>query len=194
MKTVIFKNNAYSYRMTLVMGMLSGCVMVLFYQLTRADYTALFPVFLFACTLIALFSERNLTAGLHTAVYVISALSVAVVKELFNQMRSGSGLTSLLSESTIFGLLICVLIPQAFLLYGFVMYYGRMQNILGWILRLLPAAVVLQDEISCIRLVMTYHYKVYTSICQGVLLIGYVGFIIAAAVLERKKALRGFST
>ena len=29
---------------------------------------------------------------------------------------------------------------------------------------------------------------------QGVLLIGYVGFIIAAAVLDRKKALRGFST
>ena len=194
MKTAIFKNNARSYCMTALLGIGSGILIVLLSAVTTADCgmpyisTSTFAAWFFACALIALFSETNWLAGVHTALYALCLYLTPCIIDFISDMRDGFGLDAFFSNERtwclISGLFIAILCyPLAFLLC-----YGRKQNLFGVLLRFLPAAFMAVDEASCIRIVFTMHRHVLTTVMEGLCLIAFVAVLLLTMLLERKRA------
>lgn len=190
MNTVLFRNDARSVLLSALLGVMSGLLVIALSFVTTEDsllpYFSLstFSVWFFACSLIALLSDDNGTAGRHTAVYVLCLITVPCIISFFKCVLERDDPIRYLQREVIWYLLIAVIAVVLCYALAFVLNFGRMHNVLGVILRLLPAVFIAIDEESCIRIVLTYHRHIATTVMQGLCLIGYLVILV---ILHFKK-------
>jgi len=190
MKTAIFKNNAQSYLISGLLGVMSGLLVIFLSRFTTEDavlpYFSLstFCVWFFACSLIALFSDDNGTAGRHTAVYVLCLFNVPLTIRFIRNVLTNGDFAYYFHKELVIEISLAAIIALICFALAFVLNFGRMHNVLGWILRFMPAVLVAMDEVSCIRIVRTMHCHIATTVMQGACLIGYITVIAATMILE----------
>lgn len=190
MKTVLFRNDARSFLLSALLGVMSGLLVIALSFVTTEDgllpyfSSSTFCVWFFTCSLIALLSDDNGTAGYHTAVYVMCLITVPCIISLFQCVLQRENPLHYLRRELIWCLLLAVLAAVMCYALAFILNFGRMHNVLGVIIRFLPAVIIALDEASCIRIMLTDHRHIATTVMQGLCLIAYIVILV---ILQIKK-------
>lgn len=185
MKTAIFKrNDARAYYLSCLLGVVSGLMLFLLDQYGWADIFDTFPAWFFGCALIALYSDDNGTAGIHTAIYALCLLDTPILCNALWHITHGDSFVVMLKQ---FPLALSVGIVAAVVCYAlaFIMNFGRRANIISLILRFLPAVLMAYVVYFNIIRVLTYHAHYLKTMFQGACIIVYVMLIVMTMVFEK---------
>ncbi len=185
MNKVYFRNDLRSYIKAVLMGIGAGLLVAFFSRFPHDDLWGLalfssqtFGFWIFSCSLIAQFSEKNHVAGSCVALYVYFMFYVtgifkrlAIVAKGYNQMAY---FWKGLYEELTYGL------PYALVCFflGFIMWHGRKDHRLSLILRYAPALFISAELIALIILFLSARHGLFMLINDAAYLIAYLVIII----------------
>ena len=169
----LFKDNAKSYLLLVILGILAGFSVVFFCELPDNSLWAFyywssntFGFWMFSTSLIVLFSEKRKCAAINAGIYIFLMFLITTAYKSFRLYWDGNTpFHSLLdlSVNSIYGWLLYS-IPNALLCaaLGLVLWSGRRNTFWGKTLKVLPAVYI--DRNGCLALQRIYFsYKTFFS-------------------------------
>ncbi|MBR0137031.1 MAG: hypothetical protein IJM15_01300 [Erysipelotrichaceae bacterium] len=181
MKKEVFTHSLKSYLTVSLLGIAAGLLVAFFSMFPHDDLWGLalfssqtFGFWFFSASLIALFSSRNYVAGISVALYVYFMFYVtgifkrlAVVLHGYNTM---SYFIRGLSEMLAYGLPYAIIC----LMFAFVLWHGRRNEIIFVILRYLPAVCMLLELILMIITFYGTRQGLFMILVDSACLIAYL--------------------
>ena len=185
MTRIFFYNKFKSYLLAAVFGILAGLA-VAFFSSFPADGLWAFALFssttfgFWMCTasLMALYAEKNYTAGICVALYVFFMFYVTgIFKRLATTVQGYSTMAYFYMgflEELLYGLLPAIVC----LALAFILWYGRKNMLICKILRFAPAAFILVEFIALLIRVITERTCLFMTIVDGLCFCMYVLILI----------------
>lgn len=184
MKTAVFKNSLLSYVLSILLGIAAGLAVAFFSRFPSDDLWGLaffssrtFGFWIFTCSLIALFSERHFTAGIHTALYVFFMFYVTGVFKHLVIVQKGYQPMSYFWNGLLSNLLYGLLPALACFALAFMLWYGRMTHPFSAVLRWMPAVCIAAEELLSIRFTVIRKQGLFTVLLDAVCLILYIAIM-----------------
>lgn len=194
MEKSVFKNKFASYLLVSLLGIGAG-LLVAFFSRFPADDLWSFSLFssrslgfwIFSCSLIALFSERNFVAGIDVGIYVYLMYYVtgifkrlAVVQKGYAEMSYFySGLWQEIAYGVIPALICFVL--------AFGLWYGRKSRPVFVLLRFAPVLFILVEAAAEWVIVVRKQQYLFMAIVETVCVLVYLVLILKTSDLTKKQ-------
>lgn len=189
----LFKDNAKSYLLLVILGILAGFSVVFFCELPDNSLWAFyywssntFGFWMFSTSLIVLFSEKRKCAAINAGIYIFLMFLITTAYKSFRLYWDGNTpFHSLLdlSVNSIYGWLLYS-IPNALLCaaLGLVLWSGRRNTFWGKTLKVLPAVFILIETVALLYSVFIFHTKLFSAIINLICLVVYIGVMKKAAI------------
>ena len=195
MKKVLFRHSIKSYLLCSALGIVAG-LLVSFFSRFPADNLWAFALFssqtfgfwIFTCSLIALFADKNYSAGINVALYVYFMFYITGIFKRLTIVNKGYSEMSYfyngLWQELAYGLLpAAVCFALAFLLW-----YGRRKRPLFIALRFAPFVFIIAEAIlSCVQ-VISKSQGLFMTIIDSLCALVYLFTVIKASDFKNKTA------
>ena len=192
MKKILFQNKISSYLIASFLGVVAGLAVAFFSQFPADDLWS-FAFFssgslgfwMFTCSLIALFSEKNYVAGINVGIYVYLMFYVTGIFKRLTIVQKGYNDMSYfyhgLWQELAYGL-----IPAAVcFILAFVLWYGRKDKIACVILRFAPALCIFAEAVSVWMVVATRGQILFMALVETVCTIVYLLIILKSSDFKK---------
>ena len=184
MRTV-FKNDVRSYLLTAVFGVLAGMLVVLFCELPGGSLWAFYywssrtyGFWMFSASLIVLYSEKRLTAGINAAIYIFLMFLETTIYMSLRIYRLGVTPFRTFAEAALDSIpgWLGYSVPPAVLcgVLGAVLWSGRGEGTLARVLRTLPAVFLFAETAVLAVFVITERTRLFSAVTDLALLIIYL--------------------
>lgn len=181
----VFRDNAKTYLLMIVFGVLAGLSVVFFCELPHNELwdfyywsSSTYGFWMCSTSLIVLFSEKRKCAAINAGIYIFLMFFITTIYKSFRLYWDRyTPFESLLemSVNSIFGWLLYS-IPAALLcaVLALVLWSGREKTYWGKLLRIMPAIFILSETIFLFYQVFTGHTKLFSAITDVVFLGVYI--------------------
>ncbi len=177
-----------------VLGILAGLAVAFFSQFSADDLWsfALFSCgslgfWMFTCSLIALFSEKNYVAGINVGLYVYLMFYITGIFKRLTVVQKGYNDVSYfyhgLWQELTYGLIPAVV---CFIL-AFVLWYGRKDKTVFVILRFAPALCIFAEAVLDWVVVATGDQNLFMALAETVCTIVYLLIILKMSDFKKQK-------
>ena len=191
-KKILFQNKISSYLIASFLGVVAGLAVAFFSQFPADDLWS-FAFFssgslgfwMFTCSLIALFSEKNYVAGINVGIYVYLMFYVTGIFKRLTIVQKGYNDMSYfyhgLWQELAYGL-----IPAAVcFILAFVLWYGRKDKIACVILRFAPALCIFAEAVSVWMVAATRGQILFMALVETVCTIVYLLIILKSSDFKK---------
>ena len=194
MKKILFQNKISSYLIASFLGVVAGLAVAFFSQFPADDLWsfALFSsgslgFWMFTCSLIALFSEKNYVAGINVGLYVYWMFYVTGIFKRLTIVQKGYSDISYFYcgflEELLYGL-----IPAAVcFILAFVLWYGRKDKTVFVILRFAPALCIFAETVSDWVVVAIRGQNLFMALVETVCTFVYLLIILKMSDFKKQK-------
>ena len=194
MKRILFQNKISSYLIVSFFGVASGLAVAFFSQFPADDLWSFaffssvsFGFWMFTCSLIALFSEKNYVAGINVGIYVYLMFYITGIFKRLTVVQKGYNDISYFycgfGEELLYGL-----IPAAVcFVLAFVLWYGRKAKTVFVILRFAPALCIFAEAVSVWVVVATRAQNLFMALIDTVCTIVYLLIILKTSDFKKQK-------
>lgn len=195
MEKTVFKYGMRSHLWCWALGVAAGLLVAFFSRFPADDLWAFalfssqnFGFWLCTCALIALFSDRNTTAGINVALYVYFMFYITGIFKRLSIVTKGyqtmSYFYSGLWQELSYGLL-----PAAVCFaLAFMLWYARRNKPLLIALRFLPVALIVAEAIANIIFVIRRGQGLFMAVVDSFCAFAYLLLVIKASEFKKELA------
>lgn len=194
MKKVLFQNKISSYLIVSFLGVAAGLA-VAFFSRFPADDLWSFALFssgslgfwMFTCSLIALFSEKNYVAGINVGLYVYWMFYVTDIFKGLAIVRKGYNAMPHFYHGLWQGLAYGLIPAAVCFILAFVLWYGRKDKTVFVTLRFAPALCIFAEAVLDWAFVATKGQRLFMALIETVCTIVHLLIILKMSGFKKQK-------
>ena len=153
-KKTLFRHSLKSYLLCCVLGIVAGLMVAFFSQFPADDLWAFalfssqtFGFWIFTCSLIALFTDKNYSAGINVALYVYFMFYITGIFKRLALINKGYNTMTYFYDGLLQELVYGALPAAVCFVLAFALWYGRKNKTLFIVLRFIPFVFILVEAI-----------------------------------------------
>ena len=192
-KKTLFKHSLKSYLLCCLLGIVAGLLVALFSRFPADDLWAFalfssqtFGFWIFTCSLIALLSDRNYSAGINVALYVYFMFYVTGIFKRLALINKGYNTMTYFYDGLWQELAYGALPAAVCFALAFALWYGRKNKTPFIILRFIPFVFILIEAILSFIHVIGTGQGLFMTVVDALCAFAYLTIIIKASDSQKE--------